>query len=66
MRMRFAWLERCPYRKKLIRDVDWNLVLEIAEEHGILGVLALRLQESDFAGVPAPTREKLQSRLRAQ
>jgi Uncharacterised nucleotidyltransferase len=46
--------------------LNWNLVLEIAEEHGMLGVLALRLQGFNYSGVPAESREKLQGRLRAQ
>ncbi len=41
-------------------------MFELAEEHGALGVLALRLQEVDFAQVPADCRDKLQARMRAQ
>jgi Uncharacterised nucleotidyltransferase len=48
------------------RDLDWTSLLELAHEHRIIGVLARRLQELDFAEVPAASREKLQSRLRAQ
>jgi Uncharacterised nucleotidyltransferase len=47
-------------------ELDWDLVLEIAEEHGMLGVLAMRLQEINFARVPTASRDKLQSRLRSQ
>ncbi len=46
--------------------LDWNLLLELAEEHGALGILARRLQGRNFAEVPAASREKLQSRIRAQ
>jgi hypothetical protein len=52
--------------QSLAANLDWKLVLEVAEEHGMLGVLANRLREVDFAGVPASARESLQSRLRAQ
>jgi hypothetical protein len=47
-------------------DLNWNLVLEIAEEHGMLGVLAMRLKASEFAGVSVEAREKMLGRLRAQ
>jgi len=47
-------------------DLDWNVLLELAEEHGALGVLAMRLKEIDFAEIPAACREKLQARMRAQ
>jgi len=47
-------------------ELDWDLLLEIAEEHGMLGVLAIRLRELNFAGVPSSAREKLQTRLRSQ
>ena len=46
--------------------LDWDSLMELADEHGVIGVLAMRLQEVNFAGVPEESREKLQSRLRAQ
>lgn len=49
-----------------LRELDWSVLLELAEEHGVLGVLAMRLQENDFVDVPTDCREKLQSRVRAQ
>jgi len=42
------------------------LLQELAEEHSVLGVLALRLQELNYENVPSAVREKLQSRMRAQ
>jgi hypothetical protein len=47
-------------------ELDWTLLLELAEEHGMLGILATRLQEINFAEVPVDAREKLQARMRAQ
>ncbi len=47
-------------------DLDWNVLLELGEEHGVLGILALRLQQSGFADVSLASREKLQARMRAQ
>jgi len=46
--------------------LDWGVLLELAEEHGVLGIVAVCLQELNYDGVPADAREKLQSRLRAQ
>jgi len=47
-------------------DLNWDVLLELGEEHGVLGVVAMRLQALGFAGVPAGSREKLQVRMRAQ
>jgi Uncharacterised nucleotidyltransferase len=41
-------------------------VLALGLEHGVLGLLAERMKESEFAGVPTDAREKLQARMRAQ
>ena len=32
--------------------LDWDLVLELAEGHRVLGVMAARLKETGFAGFP--------------
>ena len=50
----------------LMLNLDWDLLLELAEGHRVLGVMAARLKETAFAGVPVDAREKLQSRMRAQ
>ncbi len=50
----------------LATDLDWNVLLELGEEHGVLGVLAGRLQKLGFAGIAIASREKLQARMRAQ
>ena len=50
----------------LAGGLDWNVVLELADQHSVQGVLANRVAEAGFAGVPAPAREKLQIRMRAQ
>jgi hypothetical protein len=47
-------------------SLDWEVVLELAEAHRVLGLVTARLRESGFAGVPAEAREQLQSRMRAQ
>lgn len=47
-------------------ELDWDLLLELADEHRVQGLLAKRLEEAGFGGVPAPAREKLQTRMRAQ
>lgn len=41
-------------------------MLELADGHRVLGVVAARLKEIAFAGVPAAAREQLQTRMRAQ
>lgn len=46
--------------------MNWDLLLELADEHSVQGVLTSRLEEAGFAGVPAQAREKLQSRMRGQ
>lgn len=48
------------------RDLRCDVLLELATEHGMMGLLTARLRELDFAGVPAVAREALQSRMRAQ
>jgi hypothetical protein len=53
-------------RALLVGGLDWDVLLELADEHKMQGVLANRLAEADFRGVPANAREKLQSRIRAQ
>ncbi len=40
--------------------------MESAAQHGVLGILAARLRENNFDGVPVDVRERLQTRLRAQ
>jgi len=50
----------------LTANLDWDLTLELAAEHSILGIVAARLKETGFLGAPADAREKLQERLRAQ
>src|SRR5664279_6062053 len=50
----------------LATDLDWNVLLELGEEHGVLGVLAERLQKLGSAAIASAPREKLQARIRAQ
>jgi hypothetical protein len=47
-------------------ELDWNVVLELAVAHGVPNLLAARLKEIAFAGVPPVAREKLQNIVRAQ
>lgn len=50
----------------LASPLDWNVVLDVAEHHGVSGLLARRLGDVAFAGVPVECREQLQARIRAQ
>ena len=52
--------------EQLTADLDWNVLLELGEEHGVLGILTSRLQLAGFHGIPLSAREKLQVRMRAQ
>lgn len=52
--------------KTVFAELQWPVLLELAEEHGVQGILAMRLQQMAFADVPAVAREKLQTRMRAQ
>jgi hypothetical protein len=45
---------------------DWDLLLELAEEHGVLGLLSKRLGPTQRESVPSTAREKLQTRMRSQ
>ena len=47
-------------------NLDWDLALELAEEHSVIGVVAERLKESGDAGMPVDAREKLQAMMRTQ
>src|SRR5258707_15666138 len=50
----------------LVGNLDWNLALELAEEHSVLGVVAARLKEAGYGGIPADAWEKLRSSMRTQ
>ncbi|MGB8322787.1 MAG: nucleotidyltransferase family protein [Candidatus Acidiferrum sp.] len=52
--------------ERLHVPLDWHLLLNLAEEHSVLGLLAQRLQALSFQDVPPEAREKLQARMRAQ
>jgi hypothetical protein len=51
---------------RLSAGLDWNVLPELAEEHGILGIVAVRLQELSYEHVPLAVREKFQERMKAQ
>jgi hypothetical protein len=46
--------------------LDWNLLLELAREHSVQGLLFRHLSQTEFTGVPAQVREELHARMRAQ
>jgi hypothetical protein len=46
--------------------LDWDILLDLAEDHGVQGLLADRFMKTGFAGIPPAAREKLQVRMRAQ
>jgi hypothetical protein len=48
------------------QPLDWDVLLNLSQLHGVEGLLAKRLKEIAFAGVPGPAREKLQARMRAR
>jgi len=50
----------------LAGELNWDTLLELADEHGLQGMLAKRLDGAGYAGVPTVAREKLQARVRAQ
>jgi len=50
----------------LTPNLDWNLALELAEEHSVLGIVAARLKESGHLGMPPDAWEKLQRSMRTQ
>jgi hypothetical protein len=50
----------------LAANLDWNLALELAEEHSVLGVVAKRLRELGDVSMPAAAREKFQGVMRTQ
>jgi hypothetical protein len=50
----------------LCSGLQWDALLELAAEHGVLGLVATRLLEHSYDGVPAVVRESLQIRLRTQ
>jgi len=54
------------FRKTIPGNLDWNVLLRLAEEHGVLGLIAERMKALQFAGVPAEARNALQIRMRAQ
>ena len=47
-------------------DLNWDVLLNLGEEHGVLGVVAFRLQQMGYDGVPSEARQKFQQRMRAQ
>ena len=51
---------------ELTLSLDWNLALELAEEHSVQGVVAGRLKEAGHAGMPVDAWEKLLGRMRTQ
>ena len=53
-------------RALLAEEINWDVVLALAEEHSVQGILAKRLAEMGFAGVSAASREELQAGMRAQ
>jgi Uncharacterised nucleotidyltransferase len=51
---------------ELTLSLDWNLALELAEEHSVQGVVTGRLKEAGRAGMPVDAWEKLLGRMRTQ
>jgi hypothetical protein len=53
-------------RSFLAKGLDWDSILAIADEHGVQGMLAWRLEENECGDVPAAARVKIQARMRAR
>ncbi|HXJ06099.1 MAG TPA: nucleotidyltransferase family protein [Candidatus Acidoferrum sp.] len=47
------------------RPVDWPVLFELAEDHGVLGLLAIRLRDCSEAAVPTKIAQELRERHRA-
>jgi len=60
------WTGKEIARQSLAGPLDWDVLLDLAEEHSVQGLLAKRLEQLKFANVPEAAREKLRSRMRAQ
>lgn len=50
----------------LAAGINWNVLMDMAEEHSVQGLLTNRLEAAGLAGVPAEARAKLLERRRAQ
>jgi hypothetical protein len=50
----------------LSTKLNWEGLLELAEAHGVQVILARRLRELKFEGIPRNAQEKLQNRIRMQ
>jgi hypothetical protein len=50
----------------LRQELDWAAVFTMAEEHGVIGLLAMRLRDLRETLVPPDIRQRLQERHRAQ
>jgi hypothetical protein len=50
----------------LRRKPDWSILLPLAEEHGVLGLLAKRLYKGEESSVPEVVRQKLHEKQRAR
>jgi len=50
---------------ELLRKANWDFLIELAEEHGVIGMVAARLRECDETIVPAAFRGQLLERQRS-
>jgi len=53
-------------RERLGAGLNWDVLLRLAEEHGVLGLLAKRLEQTGHPDLPPSIGKRLQSRMRAQ
>jgi hypothetical protein len=60
----------CPDSRRLEellrQELDWAALFTMAEEHGVIGLLAMRLRDLRETLVPPDIRQRLQERHRAQ
>jgi len=46
-------------RELLLQPLDWSALLVLAQDHGILGLIALQLRDFNESAVPSEARQKL-------
>jgi putative nucleotidyltransferase-like protein len=57
--------EKSRLRDLLLLPLDWSPLLVLAEDHGILGLIATQLRDFDESAVPSEARQKLRDWHRA-
>lgn len=53
-------------KASIAKPLDWDVLLNLAEVHGVTGLLCAKIQQISFAGIAERVSEALLSRMRAQ